>query len=62
MMCVCLEGLLRLWRVHTVAFHNLSAPLMGTRLTQNEEIAVIARPFIIVVLAHGLLGVKASGF
>lgn len=62
MMCVCLEGLLRLWCVHTVAFHNLSAPLMGTRLTQNEEIAVIARPFIIVVLAHGLLGVKASGF
>lgn len=48
--------------VHTVAFHNLSAPLMGARLTRNEEIAVIARPFIIVVLAHGLLGVKASGF
>lgn len=35
---------------------------MGAGLTQNEEISVIARPFIIVVLAHGLLGVKASGF
>lgn len=48
--------------MHTVAFHNLSAPVMGTGLTQNEEIAVIAWPFIIVVSAHGLLGVKASGF
>ena len=35
---------------------------MGAGLTQNEEISVIARPFIIVVLAHGLLGVKASAF
>lgn len=61
-MCVYLERLLRLWCVHTVAFHNLSAPVMGTGLTQNEEIAVIAWPFIIVVSAHGLLGVKASGF
>lgn len=62
MVCVYLEGLLHLRCVRTVAFHNLSAPVMGAGLTQNEEISVIARPFIIVVLAHGLLGVKASGF
>lgn len=38
------------------AFRNLSVTEVGRGYIQNEETAVIALPFILVVLAHGLLG------
>lgn len=44
-----------------VAFHNLSALIVGRGHTQNEEIAMTALPFLLI-LAHGLSGVKARGF
>lgn len=44
-----------------VAFHNLSALIVGRGHTQNEEIAMTALP-LILILAHGLSGVKARGF
>lgn len=42
--------------------HNLSVLVTGTGHTQNEEIAMIALPFFLVVLADGLSGVEGSGF
>lgn len=47
--------------MHAVAFHSLSALVMCTGHTQNEEIAVIALPFIFIS-THGLSRMKASGF
>lgn len=61
---VCLSGraALCVWCMCAFAFHNLSAAVTGGGHTWNEEIAAIALPFILAVLAHGLSGVKAKAF
>ena len=48
--------------MHAVAFCDLSALLRGTGHIQNEEIAAVALPFILVALAGAPSGVKGSGF